>query len=59
VNQMAVRIPELLAGVPFYGRQPDAADVPKIRAALQIHYASDDENINKGWPGVRTGVEGE
>jgi carboxymethylenebutenolidase len=56
---MAVRIPELLAGVPFYGRQPDAADVPKIRAALQIHYASDDENINKGWPGVRTGVEGE
>jgi carboxymethylenebutenolidase len=50
VNEMAVRIPELLAAVPFYGRQPNTADVPKIRAALQIHYASDDENINKGWP---------
>jgi carboxymethylenebutenolidase len=50
VNQMAVRIPELLAGVPFYGRQAPIEDVPRIRAALQIHYASDDENINKGWP---------
>lgn len=50
VNQMAVRIPELLAGVPFYGSQAAAGDVPKIKAALQIHYASDDERINKGWP---------
>jgi carboxymethylenebutenolidase len=50
VNQMAVRIPELLAGVPFYGSQAAAADVPKIKAALQIHYASDDERINRGWP---------
>jgi carboxymethylenebutenolidase len=50
VNLMAVRIPELLAAVPFYGPQPPASDVPKIRAALQIHYASDDERINGGWP---------
>lgn len=50
VNQMATRIPELLAGVPFYGRQVPASDVPGIKAALQIHYASDDEGVNKGWP---------
>ena len=33
-NAMAVRYPELGAAVPFYGRQPDAADVPKIKAPL-------------------------
>ncbi|MCL4156157.1 UNVERIFIED_CONTAM: hypothetical protein GTU68_058020, partial [Idotea baltica] len=34
VNAIAVAYPELAAGVPFYGRQPDAADVAKIEAAL-------------------------
>ena len=38
------------AAVPFYGGQPAAEDVPKIKAALLIHYASDDERINAGWP---------
>ena len=50
VNQMAVRIPDLAAAVPFYGSQAAASDVPKIKAPLLIHYASDDERINKGWP---------
>lgn len=38
------------AGVPFYGRQPVAEDVPKIKAALSIHYAELDTRINEGWP---------
>ncbi len=51
VNQLAVRIPDtLVAGVPFYGRQPAAEDVPKIKAALLIHYAELDTRINEGWP---------
>jgi carboxymethylenebutenolidase len=50
VNQMAVRFPDLAAAVPYYGAQPAAADVPKIHAALLIHYASEDERINAGWP---------
>jgi len=50
VNLMAVRFPDLAAAVPYYGRQAAAADVPKIKAPLLIHYASTDENINKGWP---------
>ena len=50
VNPMAVRIPDLAAAVPFYGSQAAASDVPKIKAPLLIHYASDDERINKGWP---------
>jgi carboxymethylenebutenolidase len=48
VNQLAVRLPELNAGVPFYGRQPGAGDVPKIKAALLLHYAGNDQNINAG-----------
>jgi carboxymethylenebutenolidase len=48
VNQLAVRITELDAGVPFYGRQPSADDVPKIKAPLLLHYAGNDQNINAG-----------
>jgi carboxymethylenebutenolidase len=47
-NQLAVHVPDLKAAVAFYGRQPDAADVPKIKAAVQLHYAALDERINAG-----------
>jgi carboxymethylenebutenolidase len=50
VNFLATRMPELKAGVPFYGNQPPVADVPKIKAPLLIHYAETDEGINAGWP---------
>jgi carboxymethylenebutenolidase len=50
VAQMAVRFPDLAASVPYYGRQPSADDVAFIRAPLLIHYASEDPNVNKGWP---------
>ena len=51
VNTLAVRIPETItAAVPFYGRQPEPADVPKIKAPLLIHYAALDTRINDGWP---------
>jgi carboxymethylenebutenolidase len=50
VNMLATRMPELRAGVPFYGNQAPAADVPKIQAPLLIHYAETDERINAGWP---------
>lgn len=49
VNALAVAYPELAAAVPFYGRQPDAADVKDIEAALLIQYAELDERINAGW----------
>ena len=47
-NNLAVNIPDLKAAVPFYGRQPAVADVPKIKAALQLHYAAMDEGVNTG-----------
>ena len=50
VNTLAVRLPDLGAGAPFYGSQPAAEDVARIRAPLQVHYAGLDERINAGWP---------
>ncbi len=49
-NALAVRMPDLAAAVPYYGSQPAAADVAKIKAPLMIHYAGLDERINAGWP---------
>jgi carboxymethylenebutenolidase len=49
-NMLATRVPELAASVPFYGTQVPAAEVPKIKAAMLIHYAEQDERINAGWP---------
>ncbi|MBT8189283.1 MAG: dienelactone hydrolase family protein [Bacteroidia bacterium] len=49
-NMMAVRIPDLGAAVPFYGGQPDSAEVEKINAPLLLQFAENDERVNKGWP---------
>jgi len=49
-NNLAVNAPGLKAAVAFYGRQPEAADVPKIKAALQLHYAGLDDRVNAGVP---------
>jgi carboxymethylenebutenolidase len=57
VNMLATRVPELAAGVPFYGSQPPAADVPKIKAAMLIHYAENDERINAGWPAYEAALK--
>jgi carboxymethylenebutenolidase len=48
VNQLAVRVPALDAGVAFYGRQPPLDEVPNIHAALLLHYAALDQRITSG-----------
>ncbi|WP_292896397.1 MULTISPECIES: dienelactone hydrolase family protein [unclassified Nitratireductor] len=57
VNQLAVNDPELDAGVAYYGRQADAAEVAKIEAPLLLHYAGLDERINAGIDAYRTALE--
>jgi carboxymethylenebutenolidase len=57
VNNLAVAEPDLLAGVAYYGRQADAADVPKIEAALLLHYAGQDERINAGIDAYKAALE--
>jgi carboxymethylenebutenolidase len=49
-NYLATQLPSLAAAVPFYGAQPAAADVPRIRTPLLIHDAGKDERILAGWP---------
>jgi carboxymethylenebutenolidase len=49
-NRLATLVPELAAAVPFYGTAPNAADVPKIKAALLIHFAETDPGVNGSWP---------
>ena len=49
-NNLAVNVPNLKAAVAFYGRQATAEDVPRIKAALQLHYGSLDERVNAGIP---------
>ena len=51
VNRLAVRVPQLAAGVPFYpSATPATADVPKIKAALLLNFAEQDPNVLGRWP---------
>jgi carboxymethylenebutenolidase len=50
VNFLATQWPDLAAGVPFYGMAPKLDDVPRIRAALLLHFAANDERIDSAWP---------
>ena len=56
-NTLAVRLPDLAAAVPFYGGQPAAEEVPKIKAPLLLHYAGLDARVNAGWPDYETALK--
>jgi carboxymethylenebutenolidase len=57
VLTLAVRLPDLAAGVAFYGRHPSADGVPSIRAPLMLHHAGLDERVNAGWPAFEKALE--
>jgi carboxymethylenebutenolidase len=57
VNNLAVRLPDLGAAVSFYGRQPNSADVAKIKAPLLLHYGSLDTRITDGWPAYEAALK--
>lgn len=57
VNNLAVNSPDLAAGVAYYGMQPKSADVPKIKAALLLHYGGLDERINAGIEDFRKALD--
>jgi len=56
-NYLATVVPELAAAAPFYGSQPPASDVAKIRAPLLIHDAGKDERILAGWPAYEAALK--
>jgi len=48
-NMMAVKLPDLKAAVPYYGRQASYEDAKKIKTPLLLHYADLDKRVNEGW----------
>ena len=57
VNFLATRLPDLAAGVAFYGSSPNVEDVSKIKAALVIQSAETDERINASWPAYEAALK--
>ena len=57
-NTLAWRLPDLVkAAVPYYGGQPPAENVAKIKAALLLHYAELDTRVNAGWPAYEAALK--
>ncbi len=57
VHFLATRLPDLDAGVPFYGMAPAPEEAAKVKASLLVHLAENDERINKAWPAYETALK--
>jgi carboxymethylenebutenolidase len=56
-NTLATRMPDLAAAVPFYGGAPPEADVPKIKAAVQVHHGELDTRLVMAWPAYEAALK--
>jgi carboxymethylenebutenolidase len=50
VLELAIRLPDLDAGVAFYGRHPEGDRAAAIKAPLMLNHAELDERVNASWP---------
>jgi carboxymethylenebutenolidase len=57
VNFIATRVPELLAGVPFYGGAPPVEDVKNIKAAMLVQHGGNDKRLVDGWPAYEAALK--
>lgn len=57
VHMLSTRLPDLTAGVPFYGNHPAAVDAIKVKAPLLIHFAGIDDRINAAWPAYEAALK--
>jgi carboxymethylenebutenolidase len=57
VHVLSTRMPDLNAGVPFYGNVPAAAEAAKVKAPLLVHRAAVDERINAAWPAYEAALK--
>lgn len=57
VNFLATRVPELLAGAPFYGAAAPADQAGRIKAELSLVFADHDERINAAWPAYEAALK--
>jgi carboxymethylenebutenolidase len=50
VMRLAIRVPDLAAVVPFYGRHPAPEEAAQMQAPLMLHHAELDDRVNATWP---------
>ena len=57
-NTLAVRMgADLAAAAPFYGAAAPTADVPKIKAAIQVHHGEMDTRLVMAWPAYEAALK--
>ena len=56
-HQLAVRLPDLSAAVPFYGNVPAPGEAAKVTAPLLVQQAGIDERINAAWPAYEAALK--
>jgi carboxymethylenebutenolidase len=56
-NKLAVNDSKLQAAVAYYGAQPKAEEVYKIKASVMLHYGGLDERINAGIPAYEAALK--
>ncbi len=57
VHWLATQLPQLDAGVPFYGNSPDPVEATKVKAPLLVQPAAVDERINAAWPAYEAALK--
>ncbi len=57
VHMLSTRLPDLNAGVPFYGNHPAASEAVKAKAPLLIQFAGIDDRINAAWPAYEAALK--
>ena len=57
VHMLSTRMPDLAAGVPFYGNIPAPAEAARVKSPLMMHFAGTDERINAAWPGYEAALK--
>lgn len=56
-NLLAAKLPWLAAAVPFYGTGVSADEAKQIKAAMQMHFAENDDRVNGQWPAYKAALE--
>ena len=57
MHWLATRLPDLNAGVPFYGNTPAPELAAQVKAPLLVHMAGVDERINAPWPAYEAALK--
>lgn len=57
VHTLALRLPDLQAGVPFYGNTPAPSEAARVKSPLMVHLAGNDDRINLPWPAYEAALK--